>query len=74
MTIQLPYKSVADRILEAFGKKRAVKIPEGIYEKFGPHVYAFAKKESFWKALLRPKGRKPPAGYFYPESPTEPNQ
>jgi hypothetical protein len=69
MTIRTPEKSVADRILEAFGKKRAVKIPEGLYEKFGPYVYAQARKESFWRALLRPKGQEPPSGYAYPFDP-----
>jgi hypothetical protein len=67
MTIKIPPPSVGDRILAAFGKKRAVKIPADIYDKFGPYVYAGAQKESFWRALLRPRGRKPPDGFFYPE-------
>ena len=42
-----------------------MKIPEGIYEKFGPYAHVRVQKESFWRALLRPKGAKPPEGYFY---------
>ena len=65
MTIRMPRKSWADRLLDALGKKRAVKIPEGLYEKFGPYVYAQARKESFWRALLRSKQAKLPEGYMY---------
>ena len=65
MTIKSPQNNFSDRILNAFGKKRAIKIPEGIYEKFGPYAHARAQKESFWRALLRHKGEEPPEGYFY---------
>jgi hypothetical protein len=67
MTIKLPQKSILDRFLESIGKKRAVKIPENVYEKFGPYVYAKAQKESFWRALLRPKDAELPEGYTYPK-------
>ena len=53
MTIKLPQPSIGDKILKLLGKKRGVKVPAEIYEKFGPYVYATAQKEPFWKALLR---------------------
>ena len=65
MTLASPQNNFSDRILSAFGKKRAMKIPEGIFEKFGPYAHVRVQKESFWRALLRPKGAKPPEGYFY---------
>ena len=65
MSIRIPTKSLGDRILDSLGKKRAVKIPEGAYEKYGPYVYAKFQKESFWRALIRQKGKNPPIGYTY---------
>ena len=53
MTIKLPQPSMGDKILKLLGKKRVVKLPSEVYEKFGPYVYATAQKEPFWKALLR---------------------
>ena len=53
MTIKLPQPSIGDKILKLLGKKRGVKLPSEVYEKFGPYVYAAAQKEPFWKALLR---------------------
>ena len=53
MTIKLPQPSIGDKILKLLGKKRGVKVPSEVYEKFGPYVYVTAQKESFWKALLR---------------------
>ena len=58
MTIRMPEEGLTDKILKAFGKKRGVKIPAGIFKNFDPHkidVYAVAQKESFWKALFRHK-------------------
>jgi hypothetical protein len=65
MTIRLPKQSIGDRILEIFGKRRAIKIPRKGYEQYGPYVYMKASKESFWGALLRPKNRRPPEGFVY---------
>ena len=65
MTIHLPEPDFLDRFLKLLGKKRGVKIPAETYEKFGPYVYAKAQKESFWSALIRPKGKGPPPGYVY---------
>jgi hypothetical protein len=67
MTIRIPEADLFDRILQLFGKRRAMKIPADIYQKFGPYVYSRAVKESFWRTLLRPKGQKPPEGYVYAE-------
>jgi len=67
MTIRIPKKSFIDRFLVLLGKKRAVRIPSAVYEKYGPYAYAKAEKESFWNALIRSKYRKPPAGWIYPE-------
>lgn len=61
MTIKHPQPSIGDRILKLLGKKRGVKVPAEVYEKFGPYVYASAQKESFWKALLRPAAEELPA-------------
>jgi hypothetical protein len=66
MTIAMPKESVADWILRALGKKRGVKVPEGLFEKFDPRqvdVYVVAQKESFWKALLRSKDEALPDEY-----------
>ena len=65
MTIKTPQKNFPDLILNVLGKKRAVKVPEGIYEKFGPYVSVKPQKESFWKALIRPKNVAPPQNYIY---------
>jgi hypothetical protein len=65
MTIRMPEADLPDKILQLFGKRRAVKIPADIYKKYGPYVSARAVKESFWRALLRPKGQDPPEGYVY---------
>ena len=63
MTIQPPSKDILDKTLALLGKKRAVFIPkEGLKEKYG--VYR-CKKESFIKALVRPKNAKPPEGWEY---------
>lgn len=67
MTIAMPRESSADRILKALGKKRGVKIPEGLFKGLDSRnidIYAIAQKESFWKALLRPKNEKLPEDYF----------
>jgi hypothetical protein len=67
MTIRIPEADLPDKILQLFGKRRAVKIPADIYKKYGSYVSALVVKESFWRALLRPKGKKPPEGYVYAE-------
>ena len=67
MTIKLPKPNISDRFLSLMGKKRAIRIPPGIYEKFGPYVYGKAEKESFWRALARPKNQDPPEGWVYPD-------
>jgi hypothetical protein len=72
MTIRIPEDDSLDKILHLFGKRRAVKIPEDTYQKFGPYVYARGMKENFWRALLRPKGKNPPKGYVYAEDFLEP--
>ena len=63
MTIQTPSTDIFDKILSAFGKKRAVFIPkESLTGKYGKYK---CRKESFLKALLRPKHVKPPEGWVY---------
>ncbi|MFA6292200.1 MAG: hypothetical protein WC637_10485 [Victivallales bacterium] len=63
MTIQAPSRNISDKILSAFGKRRAVFIPgEMLTEKYG--IYK-CRKESFLRALLRPKDAKPPEGWVY---------
>jgi len=65
MTIKLPKPDICDKLLSLIGKKRALRIPPGIYERFGPYVYGQAEKESFWRALGRPKNEDPPEGWVY---------
>ena len=66
MTIRMPEEGLSDRILKALGKKRGVKVPEGMFKNFDPlkvDIYAVAQKEGFWKALLRPKDVELPEDY-----------
>ena len=67
MTIELPKTTFLDRLLTLIGKKRAVRFPFELYDKLGPYVYAVAQKESFWRALFRPKNQDPPKGWVYPD-------
>lgn len=55
MTITIPKKTIGDKILKVLGKKRGVQIPAEAHKQFGPYVYAAGQKESFLRALLRPK-------------------
>jgi hypothetical protein len=59
MTIRIPKPSMADRFLRILGKRRAVQLPSNMGQ-FGDHFQAVGIKESFWKALIRPKNRKLP--------------
>ncbi len=61
MTIRLPKPSIPDHLLRAIGKKRAVYIPMPRGEK-GQYAYMVARKESFLRALLRPRNRPLPDG------------
>jgi len=67
MTIELPKTTFVDKLLGLIGKKRAVRFPFELYDKLGPYVYAVAQKESFWRALFRPKDHAPPKGWVYPD-------
>ena len=62
MTIRIPNSSISDTILRYFGKKRALIFPNGRLEAQGIDVYAAAIKESFWKALIRPRASQLPEG------------
>lgn len=66
MTYRIPEETFADRILALIGKQRAISIPADFYKRFGPYVIVQAKRESFWRALARPKNQEPPEGWFYP--------
>jgi len=59
MTIRIPNPNLADMFLKFLGKKRAVHLPTNL-GKFGPYYQAIGIKESFWKALFRPKNKKLP--------------
>jgi hypothetical protein len=61
MTIRIPKPSLADKFLRLIGKKRAVQLPPNM-GKFGEHFQAFGIKESFWKAIVRPKCESLPEG------------
>lgn len=62
MTIKIPEPNILDKFLKFIGKKRAVKIPTNVYEKYGQHAYVVGHRESFWKALIRPKNKELPEG------------
>jgi hypothetical protein len=62
MTIRIPEKTIGDKLLKTLGKKRGIHIPTEDYRQFGPYVYSTARKESFLRALLRPKDRPLPEG------------
>jgi hypothetical protein len=62
MTTRVPKQNLADKVLIFLGKKRGVIMPTDVYQEFGPYVIAHAKRESFWKALLRPRGAPLPGG------------
>ena len=64
MTIKVPPLSIFDKFLYFIGKTRGVFIPTKVHSEYGQHVYAISIKESFWKALLRPKGVDLPENMF----------
>lgn len=66
MTTQIPKPGLADKLLSIAGKKRAVRLPK---ETMGPYGYYVAEKESFVRALLRPKDAAPPEGWTYWDAP-----
>ena len=60
MTIRVPPENILDRVLKLLGKERKVIVPEEtdkVYKNRGLHVQIKAKKEGFFKALLRKKNR-----------------
>jgi len=63
MTIQIPKPGLTDKILKTIGKKRGVIIPISEYDRFGPYIYAVAKKENFFKALFRLAIKNCPMGW-----------
>ena len=67
MTIKLPRTTFADKLLAMIGKRRAMRIPFEAYKKLGPYVYAKAERESFWRALIRPKNQGSTEGWIYPD-------
>lgn len=65
MTFRIPQETFADKILSMIGKRRALWIPKDAYRQFGQCVIVQARKESFWRALFRPKNQEPTQGWFY---------
>lgn len=55
MTYRIPKKTLADKLLALIGKQRAISIPADVYKRLGPYVIVQAQRESFWRALVRPK-------------------
>jgi hypothetical protein len=55
MTIRVPKRNFADKLLIFLGKKRGVLVPKDVHQKPRPYVFAQAKRESFWRALFRPR-------------------
>jgi hypothetical protein len=68
MTLHIPDSSIGDKILRRFGKKRALIFPKGSLEGRGFDAYAYAVKESFWRALIRSKASPLPEGTVEYES------
>jgi hypothetical protein len=62
MTIRIPEPSIGDKVLRLVGKKRALIIPKVRVERKEIDIYAVAVKESFWKALFRPRKSQLPNG------------
>lgn len=56
MTVRIPKENISDMVLNALGKKRGVVVATAAYQKYGAYAYTYAIKESFWRALFRPKG------------------
>ena len=61
MTIRIPKPNFADKFLRLIGKKRAVRLPTNM-GRLGQHFQVVGIRESFWKALIRPKNRMLPEG------------
>ena len=56
MTLRIPPENFLDKVLKLLGKERQVIMPVEagkIYEEKGPYVQIKAKREGFFKALLR---------------------
>jgi hypothetical protein len=62
VTIQIPPKNIFDKILALCGRRRGVIIPAEAYEKFGQYVHASARRENFFKAIIRPRNSPFPEG------------
>ncbi len=62
MSVIIPKPNTFDKILRCLGKKRGVFISGNQKDKFGPYLYEELKRESFFKALLRPEKEKLPEG------------
>jgi hypothetical protein len=64
MTIRFPAPTFGDRVLAAFGKRRAVWLPPAVVEKYG---ISMAVKEPILRALVQPRNQAPPEGWLYPD-------
>ncbi len=64
MTIKIQPPGLPDKLLALIGKKRAVFFPKQEL----PYGYYIARRESFFRALFRPKTSSPPEGWVYWES------
>lgn len=62
MTIRYPDPNIFDQFLKYIGKKRGVIVPINSIKKYGSASYVKAYKESFYKALMRPKNQDLPKG------------
>ncbi len=64
MTIMIELPSFQDRVFACIGKRRAVYIPD--VRKGG---YMLARREGFFSALLRRRGKELPRGWVYRDDP-----
>ena len=67
MTIKLPQKTIADKFLKLFGKKRGIILPADENPSIGHTVHLKARWENFWIVLFRSKNKHLPANVFDPD-------
>ena len=62
MTIKVPKLNVFDKLLYSLGKKRGVLLPMKTDNATAKYSYYMGRKESFWRAFLRPNEESLPMG------------
>lgn len=68
MTVRIPEPSLGDTILNLLGKKRGIIVPPDFTNPQNPYTTVMARKENFWRALLRSKHKDFPEGVIDADS------